>query len=150
MQLGNDRPEPEPEPVKTWPWWQHLEQKVTQTLDISSCLITLFSRSGVDNPGDHVVQPGGGDQDGGGVPVPRLQEPARHHERRQGGGPGLDALLGGARRLLDGGDYRRPAPGLLPRLPPRQVRLPGLVHGAHGQERLQPCLHSGERKYLAI
>ena len=42
MQLGNDRPEPEPEPVKTWPWWQHLEQKVAQTLGISSCLITIF------------------------------------------------------------------------------------------------------------
>ena len=56
-------------------------------------LITFFSLSGVDNPGDNVLQPDDGDQVGGGVPVPRLQEPTRHHERRQGGGAGLDALL---------------------------------------------------------
>ena len=111
-----------------------------------------LSPSGVDNPSDHVLQPDDGDQVGGGVPVPRLQEPARHHERRQGGGAGLDALLGGARSLLDAGDDCWPAPGLPPWLPPRQVRLPGLVHGALGQEWLKPGLHSGEGKvkYLAI
>ena len=115
-------------------------------------LITFFSPSGVDNPGDNVLQPDDGDQVGGGVPVPRLQEPTRHHERRQGGGPGLDALLGGARSLLDAGDNCWPSPGFPPWLPPRQVCLPGLVHGALGQEWLKPGLHSGERKvkYLAI
>ena len=102
LQLGNDRPEPEP--VKTWSWWQHLQQKVTQTIGFYSYFITFFSPSGVDNPGDNVLQPDDGDQVGGGVPVPRLQEPTRHHERRQGGGAGLDALLGGARSLLDAGD----------------------------------------------
>ena len=28
--------------MKAWTWWQHLQQKVTQTLSFSSCLITLF------------------------------------------------------------------------------------------------------------
>ena len=56
------------------------------------------------------------------------------------------------RSLLDAGDNCWPSPGLPPWLPPRQVRLPGLVHGALGQEWLKPGLHSGERKvkYLAI
>ena len=48
----------------------------------------------------------------------------------QGGGAGLDALLGGVGRLLDAGDVGGPCAGLPPRLPPHQVCLPHLVHGA--------------------
>ena len=84
-----------------------------------------------------------GDQGGGGVPLPRLQVPARHHERGPRGLPGLDALLGGAGRVLPAGDAARPPAGLPPRLPPLQVHLPGVVHGALQQVRLQPGLHSG-------
>lgn len=40
LQLGNDRPEPEP--VKTWSWWQHLQQKVTQTIGFYSYFITVI------------------------------------------------------------------------------------------------------------
>ena len=70
-----------------------------------------------------------GAQDLRGLHLPRGEVGAGHPLRGHGGRPHLAPLLGGAGPGQPGGDGGGPHGGLLPRLPPRQVRLPHLVHG---------------------
>ena len=72
-------------------------------------------------------------QDADRCDISRLRLPEGGAVRVRGELRRLAPLLGRPRRLLRAGAGGRPAtqpaPGLLPRLPDHQVRLPGLVYG---------------------
>ena len=82
--------------------------------------------------------------------LPRGQVGAGNPLRGHGGRPHLAPLLGCAGPGQPHRDGGGPHGGLLPCLPPRQVRLPHLVHGSQSKQWRQLCVHSGRGKNILM